>query len=298
MKKLWNETFKPMLLDEIPSAFDSDDYIFEMKFDGIRALIYVSPNEFKIMSRNLVDMTKLFPELLSIKHIVKEKVIFDGEIICTENGVPSFSKLQERIHLKNKSKIDKFSKDNPVIFTCFDIIYKNKNLVDLSLLERKEILGNYKDTDYFIKTKYTSGEGIKLFNSIKKNKLEGIVAKLKNSKYYVNTRTHEWIKIKNFIEEIFYIGGYCYIKDSHVFSVILGEYINNELLYVGRVFIAKKNKLFNQIKKEKRINSKFVNYDDDKIIYIKPRYKIVVKYIERTKSNHLRQPFYVRSNDE
>ena len=80
MKSLWNNRdFGPMLLEEIKEPFDSDDYIFEIKFDGFRALIFASPKEVKIQSRNIHDITYLYPELQSIKKMVKENVLpFDG----------------------------------------------------------------------------------------------------------------------------------------------------------------------------------------------------------------------------
>lgn len=289
---MWNSDLKPMLLDEKDKPFDSDQYIYELKYDGMRCLIYVSPTSIKIINRHQKDVTNLFPELVTIKEIVKEKVIFDGEIICTKGSSPSFSKLQKRLHLKQKEKITSSSINNPATFICFDIIYQNKDLTDLPLIKRKTILKKYQDNDFFVKTTYTDS-GIKLFKEIKKLKLEGIIAKLKTSKYYPDFRTDEWIKIKNYIQENFYIGGYFY-TDSHVFSVVLGEYVNDDFIFVGKVFVPKKSNLFNALKKEKLCKSKFINFNESKVNYIKPKYICKVKYIERTENNNLRQPFYVK----
>lgn len=292
---LWNMSFKPMLLDETEKPFDSEDYLFEIKFDGIRTLVYVTPKTIKIVSRNLIDMTNLYPELQIIKSMVKGKVIFDGEIIGLEGNKPSFSKVQKRVRLKEKRKIQEQSFNNPVVFVCFDIIYENKDITNMSLIKRKELLNKYEDNDYFVKSKVINDKGISLFKKIKKHKLEGIIAKKKNSIYEINTRTKDWIKIKNYIKEVFYIGGYYYKNDNFVFSVLLGEYINNKFNFVGKMFISKKNKLFNLLLKEKEVKSKFVNNDEEGIIYVNPKYCCEVQYIERTEGNNLRQPVYIKT---
>lgn len=205
---IWKErNWSPMLLKEIEKPFDSKDYIFEVKFDGIRAIIFANKNKVTIQSRNKKDLTFLFPELQDLRELVNKNVIFDGEIIAFENNKHSFKKIQERIHLKNKNKTDALSKVNPVTFIAFDILYENKDLTTLPLLERKKYLNKYKDNDYFVKTKVINEKGKELFKSVKKLNLEGIVAKLKDGKYYINKRCDEFIKIKNIQRDEFIIGG-------------------------------------------------------------------------------------------
>ena len=93
----FNKNIKPMLLTEQNKPFDNSQYLFEIKFDGMRAIIYVSNNDIVIKSRNGKVLNNLFPELLDIKKIVKGQCIFDGEIVLLDNGLPDFSKLQNRI---------------------------------------------------------------------------------------------------------------------------------------------------------------------------------------------------------
>ena len=292
MIDLWNnKKWTPMLLNQMDKSFNSNDHIFELKYDGIRAIIYVSPKEIKIYNRKKQDITNKYPELYSIKDIVKRKTIFDGEIIIMQNGYPSFSSLQERIHIKNKSKILYLSKIKPAMFICFDILYDNKNLIEYSLINRKKILNKYNDNDYFIKSKYIEKEGINLFNTIKKFNLEGIVAKRKNSKYEINKRTSYWLKIKNIKEDNFYICGYNKNKSKDTISIILGEYKNKLLYYVGKVVMSKKHELYNIIINEKIINkSSLKDYNNKNINYIYPTYTCKVNYLEKTKNNHLRHP--------
>lgn len=287
---------KPMLLAEIFKPFSNKGYIFEIKYDGIRALIYINNKEIIIKSRNNTILNDLYPELLDIKDICKDECIFDGEIVLFDNGKPSFSKLQERNRLKSKNKINAMIKNNPVTFVCFDILYKNKDLTNKNLIERKVVLNNFKDNKIFQKTKYFEEYGKDLFNLVKKEDLEGIIAKLKTSKYFYNIRCKEWIKIKNFKKDKFYVCGYIEEKDKYIIVLILGELRNNKYYYVGKVILGKKDILYNTITKTKKLKtSNLEDYNKKEVTYITPKNIIEINYIERTKNNLLRQPF-IRKN--
>ena len=285
--------FEPMLLSEIEKPFNSKEYLFELKFDGIRATIHVGPKTFIIYSRNGNDITNLYPELKEIKKIVKEDMIFDGEIVIFHNGKTSFSKLQERNNLRNSVKIKKLSEELPVCFIAFDCLYKGEDLTKKTLLERKKILNKIDDNDYFVKTKSILYDGKSLFKKIKQLGLEGIVAKKISSEYQVNTRTKEWIKIKNYKIENFYIGGYYDNPKHSMICLYLGEYRENEFYYVGKVMMGKKRLLYKKIVTEKNEkNTVFNDYKDSKMKYIKPRISCKIAYQERTKNNHLRHPVF------
>lgn len=285
-----NRNFKPMLLKEIAKPFNSKDYIFEMKFDGIRALIFTDGVEFYIQSRNIKDITYMFPELETIKNLVKSKVIFDGEIVAFDKNAPSFSKLQERLHLKNLKTIKLKSDYEPVFFIVFDILYEGTDLTNMSLVDRKNILKKYKDCECFYKCKYIENNGIELFNKIKRNNLEGIVAKKKDAPYLINKRSDNYIKIKNIKDGEFYICGYSNNKDNNSISIILCKKAKAEFLYVGKVKLSSKYKLFNKIKKLKIINNYVVGYSN--FMCVKPIYKCLVNYLEVTKSGHLRHGIF------
>lgn len=270
-----------MLLKEKDKPFNSDDYIFELKFDGMRSLCFVDNNKINLISRNNKNITYLFPELKKIKNIVSKKVIFDGEIIALDKNKPSFAKLQNRIHLKSKENIELASIHNPVTFICFDIIYENKDLTNAPLLKRKEILEKYPDTNEFIKTKFISTNGINLFNKIKKYNLEGIVAKLKNGKYHLNERTYDFIKIKNIKRDIFYITAY-EIKKQNL-SLHLTEKINHNYNSVGKCSLSLSNPESKSILNKKKINIR------DNITHIDPL-PCYIEYLE--KNNNLRHPIF------
>lgn len=282
-----DKNIKPMLLAEIPFDFENK-YLYEIKFDGLRALVYVNKKKINIRTRNNVDVTHLFPELDGIRNIVgRAFCIFDGEIVLFDKGKPSFSSLQKRLRIKNAERIKKMSLDNPVQFVVFDIIYQNKDLTNKILVERKKILNQYKDTDYFIKSKVYS-DGKNLFASVKKMGLEGIVAKEKTSKYYVNKRSNVWIKLKNYQTDEFYIGGY--VKNSTSYSLLLGEKKNNKLYYVGKIKVSNNKDITKEVLAKKKTSNPFCNYEGDGI-FIEPNIKVTINYLEKTKGNLLRHPF-------
>jgi len=283
------EHLKPMLLSEEDRPFNSKDYLYEIKFDGIRALIYVYNNKIIIKSRNNTILNDIFPELINLKYITKKNCIFDGEIILMDKNKISFEKLKSRMNTKRKDKIVEYKNSLPVTFICFDIIYENKDLSSLPLIKRKKILNKYKDNDYFVKSRIYDN-GIKLFNIITKQELEGIVAKKKDSKYYLGTRTKEWIKIKRLCESDYYICGYKEL--DNVVSLLLGERKNNKYVFVSKVILGKKREEYKEIKKCKQTKNYLTNFDEKEYIYIKPNLICSVTYLEKTNNNHLRHPLF------
>ena len=231
----------------------------------------------------------MFPELKKISELVSKNVIFDGEIVSLDNGKPSFSKLSNRLHLKNEKDIINSSEDNPVGYVVFDILYENGNLIDKSLVERKDILYKYFENEVFVKSAVFNS-GVKLFNEIKKLGLEGIVAKLKMGKYHINSRTSDFIKVKNVKEKKFYVCGYIDKPLNFVFSLLLCEKVNGKLKYVGKVNVSKKSSIYSKVLKESKVKCDFIQIKD--AVYIKPKLRCKVEFLEKTKNGHLRHPVF------
>ncbi len=284
--------FEPMLLSEEKRPFHSKQYLFELKYDGVRALLFVSKDVFMVRSRHRHDITSLFPELQEIQDLVHSEVIFDGEIVCFFYGVPDFSVLQKRIHLKKALDIKKASVLNPVTFVVFDILYKDKNVTNLPLLERKKMLEKFPDTNTFVKSFYILGNGIAFFQNIKKLKLEGMVAKEISSTYEINTRSKEWIKVKNLQEKIFWVGGFTEKGNTPFFSLLLGEFKGEKFYYVGRVSVPRKHSLYSMLLKERKSKNPFVNFEEDTIHYCKPKYRCEIEFLMRGKEGVLRHPVF------
>ena len=284
----------PMLLDEIEKPFNSKDYIYELKFDGVRTIFHVGKNTFKLYGRRGTDFTSLYPELKDIQKNFKHDCIFDGEIVTFLDNKPSFSKLQERTHAKNKEKIKSLIEQVPVVFMVFDILYLDgRDLTKEPLMERKKLLEKFSDTEHFIKVKYVEEKGKELFQKVKRMDFEGIVAKKKDSVYEIGTRVESWIKIKNLKQENFWVGGYFEKNENAVISLYLGEYRKDKFCFVGKVSMGKKQKMYKRIKSRKVIQkSPFIDFEGEECHFINPTIQVTIAYLERTKENYLRQPIF------
>ena len=225
----------PMLLKQT-KPFDNARYLYEMKFDGYRAIVYLAKDKTVIKSRNNNDVTNLYPELKNLYKCTKEKCILDGELIVMGENGPDFFKMQKRGRMKNQTKIKEAMIDNPVIYVAFDILYyNNKDLTDTPLIKRKEYLKKYiKENDNLIISKYIIKGGTKLFKEIKKQGLEGVVAKKMDSPYIIGKRTDLWVKFKAVKEKDFLVLGYKKINNV-VKTIVVGMEKNNKYISYGEV---------------------------------------------------------------
>lgn len=179
--------------------FNSDDYIYEIKFDGIRSLIYIDKDgKIEVRNKRNIDMTDIYPELQSIGKSVKDECVLDGELVCFVEGKPDFYKMRKRSLMSDKFKIEIASKTAPITFVAFDILYLNgRDLCSLQLLKRKELLSQtVKSSERIIIPDYILGKGVELFELTVQTRIEGIIAKRIDSEYYSGKRTDVWQKIK------------------------------------------------------------------------------------------------------
>lgn len=289
-----SKNLKPMLFYE-GKLFNSEEYIYEIKFDGHRTIIYLDHNYINIRSRNNKDVTSLYPELNEVKKLVKRKCILDGELIVLENGKPNFFKMQKRSLMTNTIRIKQESINNPVIFIAFDILYYDqKDLTNYPLIKRKEYLEKkVKENDYLIISKYVEYNGIELFKQIKKEQLEGIVAKRKDSIYQVNKRVHDWLKIKCIKEKDFYVLG---IREENkkIKTIVIGSIKNNKLILNGQVNLPNKYhpEFMKKFIKEHKIKNAY--FDMKHVIWLKLDLKCTIRYKEETQNNSLRHAVFVK----
>lgn len=197
---------KPMLLTYVDNIPEGDNWIYEVKYDGFRSLLFWD-QKLKLISRNNNDLTLLFPEILAfsekIFEIVKPylPIALDGEIVYLQNIYRSdFSIVQKRSKLRLENQIEKFSKQLPCQFIAFDVLqFKGKDVRSLPLVERKKLLD-----EFFKEIHHTPLQKIEVFNDAKSilevvnnNNSEGIVAKSKKSFWESGVRSKEWLKCKN-----------------------------------------------------------------------------------------------------
>ena len=290
----------PMLISEMRDSFDSPDYIFELKLDGERCIAYLDKTCTLLQNKRHFNLNLRFPELTDMNKAVKTKCILDGEITILKNGKPDFSEIQRRSLMSNKFKVELAASKYPASFTAFDILYYDgRQITDLPLMERKKLLKKAVNENSKISvSRYIENDGKAFYKLTEKNDLEGIVAKRKDSKYYIGKRTKDWIKIKNLKDDDYIICGYIK-RENGVASLILGQYSGEKIEYKGHVIISLLSEDFRRIENtEKAENSAFLVMDNDNVIWIKPALTCTVKYMEKTKSGGLRQPVFKCLRDD
>jgi bifunctional non-homologous end joining protein LigD len=241
------KNISPMLISEMKEAFNSPDYIYEIKWDGIRCISFLDESTDMRNKRNKL-MIPLFPELTNLHKHVKVRCILDHELIVMKNGLPDFYEVQKRALMSNPFKIKLASDRFPASIIAYDILYyKDKDLSSLPLMERKKYLADVVIENKLIAvSRYIENNGVKLYELAKEKGLEGIVAKKKDSLYWQGKRTKDWIKCKVMSTDDCVVCGYLQ-KESNMTSLILGQYNENqELVYRGHVTLGVSLRKLNQ----------------------------------------------------
>jgi DNA ligase-1 len=265
----------PMLLQKSDQPFNSDDYITELKLDGIRLIYSVDNNgKVRLYSRHNNEITLRFPELLQLN--IPPGTVLDGELIATDNqGKPDFEAVMGRF-LSSKNK-------TPITFVAFDVLqYKGERITSLPLLERKEILQDIvpRDSSLFAKTQFIEGNGDAYFEAVKSQALEGIVLKRKDSRYEVGKRSHSWLKVVNYqYADVFVV----WYRKTGEFGLLL---IFDDGLYAGVIELGT-NPLV-----RKQIYANPVICEEKDFTFVEPL-KCKMKYRNLTKVSFLRIPSFV-----
>jgi len=199
----------PMLLHKVDSPFDDDNWLSELKLDGIRFL-YSTMSGVNFYTRHENKVTERFPELITNQ--IAKGTILDGEIIISDkDGKPDFEQLMSRFQASRASRIPILSRTKQVTFCAFDVVYyKGKKVSHLPLFERKEILNSLLPEDLPLITKVPSikGNGKALFDLVVQQSLEGIVMKRNDSRYEIGKRSPNWLKVINYQYATVEIAGY------------------------------------------------------------------------------------------
>ena len=297
MTDLWeSKTVKPMLIGAEGEPFDSEDFLYELKLDGERCIAYLDNDRTLLKNKRNVLMLPKVPELSEIHRNVNVRCILDGELAVIKDGKPDFFEIQKRSMMSNPVKIDMAAKKYPACFTAFDILYYDDHQVmDLPLTERKELLQKavQSENSRFAVSRYIEKNGISFYNLAEQQELEGIVAKRKDSKYYLDRRTKDWIKIKYLQDDDFVIMGY-FPKENSMNSIILGQYRTNELIYKGHVTLGVGGEPFKKIRALDKIHCPFLEIPkgNENAVWVVPKLVCTVKYMMKTESGGLRQPVF------
>jgi bifunctional non-homologous end joining protein LigD len=231
----------PMLATPSAKAFDDSDWLFEIKWDGYRAVAFIEDGRVRLVSRNQNDLTAQFPELGSLPQFVKaQRAILDGEIVALdEEGRPSFSLMQQRTGFQPGKRRLPRREGVRVVYYAFDLLYLDGfDLRRVALEQRKQLLKERINVGEVIQFSDHYGErGLDLLEAAKQRGLEGIVAK-KRSSAYEERRSRDWLKIKITQRQECVIGGYTDPEGSREYfgALVLGLYDQQgRLIHVGQV---------------------------------------------------------------
>ena len=231
----------PMLATPTEKAFDNPDWLFEIKWDGYRAIAFIEGGRVRLMSRTQNDLTAQFPELGGLPRFVKAgRAILDGEIVALdEEGRPSFSLMQQRTGFRAGKRRMPRREGVPVIYYAFDLLYLDGlDLRRVALEQRKQLLqetivvgGVIQFSDHYAE------KGLDLFEAAKQRGLEGILAK-KRRGVYEEKRSRDWLKIKITQRQECVVGGYTDPEGSREYfgALVLSLYDKKgRLIHVGQV---------------------------------------------------------------
>jgi len=309
-------TCKPMLGTLVDTPFDSSEWVFEVKWDGVRAILFLNTEEqiHELKSRNNKLITHRYPELLSqLKSAIncKESAILDGEIVVlNEKGFPDFQEHQRRMNVDHSKDIERLAKEIPSTYYFFDILYiDGRNVQTLPFVERRQILSNVVMSNDRIRiSDFIEDKGIEAFEKIKDFKLEGMMAKRKSSRYIQGTRSADWLKIKNIKTQDCVVIGFTKgegNRQGYFGSLLLAMYNERgELVFVGHSGSGFDFDTLGKIYKElEKITNdscpiRYVPYTNRDPVWVRPELVAEVKFHGWTNDRIMRAPIFLRIRED
>lgn len=290
---------QPMLASTSKKIFNDPNYIYELKWDGYRVISHINNTKVLLQSRNGINynskFSKLYDELSTIEH----DVILDGEVVLVDkNGVSKFAELQNYPNSKGELR-----------YYVFDMLFLNgHSMLDLKLIERKslilDVIGGLNIVQY---CDHIEGMGTALYEKAIEVGMEGVMAKEKSSNYVVGSRTEKWLKVKSIQSTDAIICGYTESTNSPelVGSLILGQYENNILKYIGNCgsgFTDKSRRELQMLLSNYEISTsvfdKKIPLKGRKAHWTQPILECEVTFSESTKNDLLRNPVLKRIKSE
>lgn len=291
--------WRPQLATLADETFDNDEWIFETKYDGYRALAQIEGDEVNLISRNGIPFNSKYPAIVEALKSISKDMILDGEVVVEDDkGKSNFQWLQ---HLED------FPDKGTLKFYVFDILYfSGFDLRQLELLDRKKILKallpKHKGIIY---SEHKLGKGIKVFEEAQKRGGEGIIAKKAISKYHQGKRTKDWLKIKTGKQQEMVIGGFTDPSGSRkgLGALLCGYYKGKEFHYSGKVGTGFTEVILEDLRKKlgrlERKTAPFVNPPKmSGIHWVKPELVAQIKFSEFTETGSMRHPVYLGLRDD
>ena len=293
-------SLEPMKAQPFIKAFDDDDWLFEVKWDGIRLVSFIDNNRVSLQTRAGRNVDAEFPQLKGIGRLVKAKqAVLDGEVVVLdEQGRPSFQLLQNR-----------GTHPGPMQYVVFDIVYLDgQSLLQVPLEDRKRLLRNViTDASLLKYSEHVLTEGIAFYQAARQKQLEGIVAKRRDSPYQPGVRSLAWRKIKAINEQEVVIGGFTAGRNSrkHFGAVLVGVYDDGKLVYTGHTgggfddkTLASLATLMKPMIMKTSPFSGPAPRTNEKPTWVRPELVAQVKFAEWTRDGVMRMPVFVGLRDD
>jgi len=292
--KSFPEEWGPQLATLANETFDNDEWIFETKLDGYRALAQLKNSKVKLISRNGLPFNSKYPELAKTLESIANDMILDGEIVVEDSGGKShFQWLQ---HLEEKPE------QGQLKFYVFDILYfQGYDLRGLKLLQRKKILkAVLPKLKNIIYSEHTIGAGIEAFAQAQQKGGEGIIAKKSDSKYVTDKRSKDWLKIKTDKQQEMVIGGFTDPRGgrSGIGALLCGYYEGSELKYSGKVGSGYTEAILKELREKlDKIEIKSSPFSqtpkEPGVHWVSPKLVAQIKFSEFTETGSMRHPVYL-----
>jgi bifunctional non-homologous end joining protein LigD len=299
---------KPMaaVLSTLPR--DDENWGYEIKWDGIRAIAYCEAGTLRLESRTLREITSTYPELRTLAaELGSTDAVLDGEIVAfDDSGKPSFERLQGRMNVASDAAIRRRMADTPVTYMIFDLLYVDgRTLMDLPYTERRERLEELGlEGPHWQTPSYHRGDGEGLLDLTKKQGLEGLVAKRLDSRYLPGRRTRAWLKVKNVMSQELVIGGWLPGQGRRagtIGALLVGYHEEDDgeprLRYAGRVGTgftdAELDRLASLLEPLRTKKSPFTGRQPPReAVFVEPKLVAEIEFREWTATRTLRAPSY------
>ncbi|MEO7803514.1 MAG: non-homologous end-joining DNA ligase [Actinomycetota bacterium] len=241
-RDLMPAVFTPMLATAVVLPFDSDEFLFEVKWDGVRTLAFCEPGRTRLFSRSKREVTHQYPEFTHLHELLKcETAVLDGEIVALDTaGKPSFERMQQRIGLTRPSDVRRGTETVALDFVVFDLVFRDGDWLGSRPLQERlsSLVGSVDFGGRVLPSQTVPSSGIALFEAAAARDLEGIVGKRVTSTYMPGKRSKDWLKIKVVHTLDCVIGGWtpgAGYRSGAMGALLLGVQAEDGLRYIGNV---------------------------------------------------------------
>jgi bifunctional non-homologous end joining protein LigD len=305
------EKIEPMLARLGKQLPTSDDWAYEIKWDGVRAIGYAEGGRLRLESRNGNNITPRYPELRALgRALGTHEAILDGEVVALdESGRPSFQRLQRRMHLTSEGMVRRLSQSEPVVYMIFDLLWLDgRSLLGETYDERRARLAELELAGpTWQAPAHHVGNGAALLSASKAQGLEGLVAKRRDCPYIPGRRSPGWVKVKNVRTTDVVVGGWVGGEGGRlgkIGALVIGFATDDgELRYAGKVGTgfneAELKRLQGIVDPLARDSSPFTGAQPEKAThFIEPKLVASVDYGDITEAGTLRHPVYKGLRDD